>query len=77
MGPHFMLLLSIYVLYSNVTDISCIMSCGNKIVSKLFQIVRREMTSGAPRDTFRCAARCLQVRQVYNVTISNNVIKCS
>ena len=36
MGPHFMLLLSIYVLYSNVTYISCIMSCGNKIV-KLFQ----------------------------------------
>ena len=33
MGPHFMLLLSIYVLYSNVTYISCIMSCGNKIVS--------------------------------------------
>ena len=33
MGPHFMLLLSIYVLYSNVTNISCIMSCGNKIVS--------------------------------------------
>ena len=34
-----MLLLSIYVLYSNVTYISCIMSCGIKIVSKLFQIV--------------------------------------
>ena len=33
MGLHFMLLLSIYVLYSNVTYISCIMSCGNKIVS--------------------------------------------
>ena len=28
-----MLLLSIYVLYSNVTYIFCIMSCGNKIVS--------------------------------------------
>ena len=26
-------------IYSNVTYISCIMSCGNKIVSKLFQIV--------------------------------------
>ena len=32
MVPHFMLLLSIYVLYSNETYIiiSCIMSCGNK-----------------------------------------------
>ena len=39
MGPHFMLLLSIYVLYSNVTYISCIMSCGNKIVSNCFKIV--------------------------------------
>ena len=35
--PHFMLLLSIYVLYSNVTYISCIMSCGNKIVSNCFK----------------------------------------
>ena len=39
-----MLLLSIYVLYSNVTNIyiSCIMSCGNKIVSnglKLLNII--------------------------------------
>ena len=31
MGPHFMFLLSIYVLYSNI--ISCIVFCGNKIVS--------------------------------------------
>ena len=40
MGPHFMLLPSIYVLYSNVSyiyPVSC-MSCGNKIVSKLFEI---------------------------------------
>ena len=35
MGPHSTLLLPIYVLYFNVTYISCIMSCGNKIVSKL------------------------------------------
>ena len=37
MGPHFMLLLSTYVLYSNVTYISCIMSCVNKIVSNCFK----------------------------------------
>ena len=38
LGPHFMLLLPIYVLYSNVTYISCIMSCGNKIVSYCFKL---------------------------------------
>ena len=39
-GPHFMLLLSIYVLYSNVTYISSIMSCGNKILSNCFKLFK-------------------------------------
>ena len=39
-GPTFHVTPSINVLFSNVTYImSCIMSCGYKIVSKLFQIV--------------------------------------
>ena len=38
---HFMLLLSIYVLYSNIryNFISCIMSCGNKLVYLYYSIV--------------------------------------
>ena len=52
MGPHFMLLLSIYVLYSNVTYIyiyiyiyiSCIVSCGNKLVPNCFNVITIKRT---------------------------------
>ena len=38
MGPHFMLHQPLYVLYANVSYIiiSCTISCGNKIVSNLY-----------------------------------------
>ena len=42
MGPHFMLLLSIYVLYSNVTDIY---SVSSLVEIKLFQIVSCVITT--------------------------------
>ena len=49
MGPHFMSLLSIYALYSNVTYIyiSCIMSCGNKIVSNCLNLFGMECLAPA------------------------------
>ena len=37
MGPHFMLLMLIYGFYSNVTYISCVTCCGNKIVLNCFK----------------------------------------
>ena len=52
MGPHFLLFQSIYVLYSNVTYISCIMSCEKKIVPncckllQLFQLLYEESSRG-------------------------------